>query len=331
MPINELQNVPIVDKAGRPTPYFFKYLQENWNRTGGIDSNIPDVGDLLAKANNLSDLISVSTARTNLGLGTAAVQNVSAFCQTANNLGDLANTATARVNLGLVIGTNVQAFHATLSALAAFNTNGFLVQTATGTFASRTITAGAGITVTNGNGVSGDPTIALTTPDAMVLVDTKTASNSANIDFTGLSTTYKKYIVVIDNLNPATNATSLYLRMSTDNGATFKSTNEYQYHGTYSTTTPANSAQGAASSAQIILTAGNTISNAGTLRGEVHLISPASGVMGGSSWVQYPDGTRASGTRLEFNCDSATINAIRFQMNSGNINTATFKLYALLA
>jgi hypothetical protein len=58
-------------------------------------------GDKLAKASNLSDLVSFSTARTNLGLGSAATQNDTYFLQVANNLSDLASVTTARSNLGL--------------------------------------------------------------------------------------------------------------------------------------------------------------------------------------------------------------------------------------
>lgn len=80
--------------------------------------------------------------------------------QTAATISDFDAAADARI--AAAVGVSVQAFDATLSAFAAYNTNGILVQTAADTFAGRTLTApAAGITVSNGNGVAGNPTLAL--------------------------------------------------------------------------------------------------------------------------------------------------------------------------
>lgn len=64
----------------------------------------------------------------------------------------------------------------TLTALAAYNTNGILTQTAADTFTGRTITGTTNqITVTNGDGVGGNPTLAL--PNAITLPGTITGAN----------------------------------------------------------------------------------------------------------------------------------------------------------
>jgi hypothetical protein len=77
----------------------------------------------------------------------------------ANNLSDLANAATSRTNLGVAIGTNVQAYSAQLDSIAAIG-NGIVAHTAANTFTARTITGTANqITVTNGDGVAGNPTL----------------------------------------------------------------------------------------------------------------------------------------------------------------------------
>jgi len=117
---------------------------------------------------------SPSDARSSLGLGTIATQaanNVAITGGAISGITDLAvadggtgaSTASdARTNLGLAIGTNVQAYDAGLAALAVFNTNGLVTQTADNTFAGRTLTGTANqITVTNGDGVSGNPTLSI--------------------------------------------------------------------------------------------------------------------------------------------------------------------------
>ena len=111
----------------------------------------------------LTSFLAVDTAADLLPYTTAAATwSATSLTAAARGVLDDATVGDMRTTLGLAIGTNVQAWDADLDAYAALATAGMVARTGAGTVSARTITAGTGISITNGDGVSGNPTITCT-------------------------------------------------------------------------------------------------------------------------------------------------------------------------
>jgi len=178
--------------AGTITASFVGNLTGNvtGNLTGTVTGNATNVDGTVALNNGGTGATTAANARTNLGLGTIATQASNSVSITGGSIAgitDLAvadggtggSTATqARTNLGLVIGSDVQPFSNNLTALSAVTTHGIFVKDSAGTAVTRSISAGASIVVTNGDAVSGNPTIALSSTPTVSSI-TKSGTNGS--------------------------------------------------------------------------------------------------------------------------------------------------------
>jgi hypothetical protein len=176
-----------------------------------------------------------------------------------------ANEAAARLAIGAVIGTNVQAYDADLAALAANSSNGLWARTGAGTGSVRTITGTANeITATNGDGVSGNPTLSL----------------PASLTFTGKTITGGAFGSATYNGLTVTATTGT---LTITNGKTLSASNSLTFAGTDGSTlnigtggtlgTAAYVATGTSGATIPLLNAANTFSALQTFNGSTSVMA----------------------------------------------------------
>jgi hypothetical protein len=181
---------------------------------------------------------------------------------------------------------------------------------------------------------------------SMVLIKEQTASASASISFVDgtdgvvLDNTYNTYFFKFINIHPSTDAAEFQFNLSTDGGSNYNVTKTTTYfrsrhfedgtNGSLSYLTGYDLAQ-STSSQKLALAVGSD--NDQSCVGTLTLYAPSSTTFVKHFIARIQESTDDNQSRNQYvagyaNTTSA-VNAIRFQMSSGNIDAGTIKLYGI--
>ena len=179
---------------------------------------------------------------------------------------------------------------------------------------------------------------------ALVLLSTQTASSSASLSFTsGIDSTYDSYVFKFINVHPSTNGANFTFNMSTDGGSNYNVTKTTTYFMAIHTEaddftvleyrTDYDIAQG--TGFQILARSLEGTDADGNLSGSLQIFNPSS-----STYVKNfiarinSQETSGAGASEDNNIagyanTTSPVNAIRFQMSSGNIDDGIIKMYGV--
>jgi hypothetical protein len=190
-------------------------------------------------------------------------------------------------------------------------------------------------------------TVLANASDGITFISSQTASNSASISFTsGLTSTYKAYKFVFVNINPSTTNTQFQFNLSTDSGSNYNVTKTTTFfnalHNEADTAAQVNYDGGTdLAQSTSYQTLGRFLGNNSddSLSGTMSLFNPSS-----TTYVKHfisncsnpfvntadADSPYAfSNFMAGYGNTTSAVNAIRFQMSSGNIDAGTIYMYGI--
>ena len=192
------------------------------------------------------------------------------------------------------------------------------------------------------NGVKNITSVGNVGTGELKFISKQTASSSASISFTsGIDSTYKEYIFYFVNIHPQTDDVSFMFNLSTDGGSNYNvtktSTFFIAFHneaGSQTNLTYSGNYDNAQSTGNEYLTTDTLgADNDQCVSGYMHLFNPSSTTFVKHFIAQVSHYHEADFAVNDFKAGygntTSAINAVRFQMDSGNIDSGDILLYGV--
>lgn len=189
--------------------------------------------------------------------------------------------------------------------------------------------------VLTSSGSAAAPTWTTPATGALTLISTTTASSSANVLFTGLSSTYTNYMVVVSAAVPANNVSEFRCQLSINGGTSYVSL-EWYLASWYPGVATVTGSSGGNDYIRLAQSVSNSATNGG-ISGVIMLFNPANTAGGKNVRAEmagyntggtprFAGNSIASGNYQNF---GSAVNAVNFLFDTGNITSGTFKLYGI--
>lgn len=168
-------------------------------------------------------------------------------------------------------------------------------------------------------------------PVTLPLLQTLTASTSASLRFTGADNTkYRGYLFLFHKILPASTGTDLWLRASSDQGASLRSGTEYAHARVGGTSAPVAGAAGSNGDTKIVIASTIATTSSIGISGTGTILLNTAAYDFEAVWQSFHyDGSNVTAYAGGGNSSQASLNGFGFLMSSGNITSGTVYVYGI--